>query len=122
LRSYKRLYGVMLFVGIWSAQAAGQDLRPLTGDEITKAIVGNTVRSPNFAEYYAPDGSIHGAEGEKRYQGSWHIDGDRLCVEFPRHDFKDCAWVAASQSGEYSFMDGTRTDVRTVEAGNPDGL
>jgi len=122
LLSCRAFLAIVLTAGNWSAAAFAQDARPLSGPEISTAISGNTIKAPTFAEYYDPDGSIRGLEGEEKYTGSWHVDGDKLCVDFPRHDFKDCVWVALGTDGEYSFMNGRQTNLRTIVAGNPDGL
>jgi hypothetical protein len=109
----------------WAGPAAGEQGQPLTGAEITATISGNTVKGNKFAEYYDPNGTIRGREGDDSddsYQGSWHVEGDKLCVAFPSHDFTSCVWIAPLEGGIYSFMDGQRTDLRTIVGGNPGGF
>jgi len=109
----------------WAVPAAGEQGQPLTGAEIAATVSGNTVKGNKFAEYYDPNGTIRGREGDDAddsYVGSWHVEGDKLCVAFPSHDFTSCVWIAQLDGGVYSFMDGQRTDLRTIVSGNPNGF
>jgi hypothetical protein len=96
-----------------------------TGAEVRDLISGNTVKGTKFSEYYAPDGSIRGREIEdtdEEYLGTWHIDGDQLCVVFPSHDFKSCVSITREPDGTYDFAGDGRHSQRTIVAGNPDKL
>src|SRR5215471_12123739 len=95
----------------WASPAGAEQGQPLSGAEIATAIAGNTVQGAKFVEYYDPDGSVRGREGDDKYAGSWRVDGDRLCVTFPEHDFTSCLWMAQQQGNDYIFMDGKRTSV-----------
>ncbi len=75
------------------AQAA--DLPPLsTGEQIKKAVAGNTVEgsmqaSGRYTEFYAKDGTVSG----KDYQAVWRIEGDTMCWKYKGQP-KDC-WRAS---------------------------
>jgi hypothetical protein len=57
-----------------------------TEAQIRQAIVGNTISGvedgKSYAEYYQPDGYIHGAEPEGLYVGEWRTSGRNLCVRY----------------------------------------
>jgi hypothetical protein len=85
------------------------------------------VKGPKFSEYYAPDGSIRGREIEDEdeddeYLGTWRVDGDRLCVVFPSHDYTNCVSISQEQGSDYVFAGSGIPGKRTVIAGNPDKL
>jgi hypothetical protein len=113
--------------GVWYgyAPAARKEGGPLTGAEIAALVSGNTVRGPKFSEYYAPDGSIRGREIEDEddeYLGTWRIEGDRLCVAFPGHDYTSCVSITPRPGSVYDFVDAERQTTRTIVAGNPGNL
>ncbi len=111
--------------GIWYASPVRKQGGPLTGAEITALVSGNTVKGAKFSEYYAPDGSIRGREIEdedEEYLGTWHVEGDRLCVAFPSHDFTNCVSISQERGGEYDFAGAERHSTRTVVEGNPNNL
>jgi len=111
--------------GIWYASPARKQGGPLTGAEITALVSGNTVKGPKFSEYYASDGSIRGREIEdtdEEYQGTWHVEGDQLCIAFPSHDYRSCVSISRDKSSEYDFADAGRHSKRTIVAGNPNKL
>lgn len=113
---------VILTAGVWSAFAFGDDAKALKGPEITALLSGNTVKGPNFSEYYDADGSVRGSETGSKYAGSWRIDADKLCTDFPSYNYKDCITVRSKNGAEYEFVgsDGTRTF--TVVKGDPGNL
>ena len=53
-----------------------------TGDQIRALLSGNTLQGSNlsaaYAEYYAPDGTLHG----KGYSGKWKVEGDMGCMDY----------------------------------------
>jgi hypothetical protein len=57
-----------------------------TNAEIHHAIIGNTISGTEdgkpYAEYYQPDGYIHGQEPEGSYVGEWRIAGRNVCVRY----------------------------------------
>jgi hypothetical protein len=114
-----------LAAGVWSVAPVPKPVGPLTGAEIMALVSGNTVKGPKFSEYYAPDGSIHGREIEdedEEYEGTWRVDGDRLCVAFASHDYKSCVSISREQGDAYDFAGAERHSTRTVIAGNPSNL
>jgi hypothetical protein len=120
MRARNAFLATILAAAAWPV--AAQDKQPLTGPEIATLVSGNTVKGPYYTEYFDPDGSIRGIEKGKRYEGSWRVDKDRLCVDFPSHQYTDCAWIAPQDGSDYSFMDGQFTFTRTIVAGNPEKL
>src|SRR5215475_1132476 len=111
--------------GLWYASPVRRQGGSLTGAEIAALVSGNTVKGPKFSEYYAPDGSIRGREiedADEEYLGTWQVDGDRLCVVFPSHDYKSCVVVTREQDGAYDFAVGEQHGKRTIVAGNPSNL
>jgi hypothetical protein len=114
-----------LAAGVWHTRSTPEPGGPLTGAEIRTLVSGNTIKGAKFSEYYAPDGSIRGREIEdedEEYQGTWHIDGDRLCVAFPSHDFTACSAITPEHDNEYDFTSSEQHAKRTVIAGNPNKL
>jgi hypothetical protein len=112
-------------VGIWHASPVRRQGGLLTGAEITALVSGNTVKGAKFSEYYAPDGSIRGREIEdedEEYLGTWHVEGDRLCVAFPSQDYTSCVAVIQDKDSEYTFGDGGSPGKRTILNGNPSNL
>ena len=62
----------------------------LTGAEVSKALAGHTLRGSDWAEYYEPGGTIKGNTrlfGVRIYSGSWTIQFDRVCYDFPELRF-----------------------------------
>ena len=112
-------------VVVWHSSPAPRQSGSLAGAEIRELVSGNTVKGPKFSEYYAPDGSVRGREVEdedEKYEGTWRIEGDQLCVAFPSHDFKGCVSIAREPDGAYDFASDDRHGKRTIVAGNPSNL
>lgn len=64
-----------------SSPALAQNLA--SSDELRAAIIGHTVEgtmaaSGRYAEFYAPDGSIHAAD----YAGHWMIRDHEMCFDY----------------------------------------
>jgi hypothetical protein len=113
--------------GIWYRYAppARKEGGALTGAEIAALVSGNTVKGPKFSEYYIPDGSIRGREIEdtdEEYLGTWHVEGDQLCVAFPSHDYKGCVAIIQYKDSEYTFAGSGSPGKRTIINGNPEKL
>jgi hypothetical protein len=80
-----RIVGVAAIVIGLGAAARAEDEFLLTGGEIMRLIVGNTVSGEMgtpFVEHYRDDGTIVGESQDGRYAGKWALDGDRLCLEY----------------------------------------
>ena len=92
-----------------------------TGDALRAALAGNTVQgsmmaSGGFAEYYAPDGSIHAAD----YTGKWTIRGDQFC--FAYGDDPASCWAAVIQGSHVIWMSAAGEEGSgTITPGNPNG-
>jgi hypothetical protein len=104
--------------------AASDDMRLLSGEEIRQEIIGNTVDgqmgSP-FTEFYSPDGAIKGVSGEGRYEGSWSIDKDMLCLVYSEPF--GCRRIGlAGDVVSFITEDGEADGSGTLIKGNPDGL
>ena len=88
---------------------------PLSGEEIRKLIVGNTVKGPIGAQpysfYYFPDGKVSGVIGDDDDDsGTWQIkNGDVFC--FTWIDFFD-----GTQECYQWYRDGSRYTMVSVEA------
>ncbi|MBX2869084.1 MAG: hypothetical protein KTR18_10430 [Acidiferrobacterales bacterium] len=54
----------------------------LSAEEIAKSVSDHTYQGSMtdsaFAEYYAPDGSIHG----KNYSGKWRTEDNKMCFQY----------------------------------------
>ncbi len=92
-----------------------------TAKDLRAAIIGNTVEgsmmaSGGYAEFYAPDGSIHG----KDYDGRWSFDGDRMC--FAYGEDPPACWGAEISGGKVVWMGASGEEGSgTIRAGNPSG-
>ncbi len=80
-----------------------------TNADIRHAIVGNTISGvedgKSYAEYYQPDGYIHGAEAEGLYVGEWRIAGRNFCVRyFIKGEGPDREEVGSGDIGAWECM------------------
>lgn len=79
----------------------------------------------SFAEYYLPDGTLHGQAGDRTYIGSWEVVGEQLCFTYPREgaDSEVDCYSVFKDGDTLSWMgdDGTVLQPAYVE-GNPDNL
>ena len=117
--------GVAAALWYWYAPPARKEGGPLTGAAIAALVSGSTIKGPKFSEYYLPDGSVRGREIEdtdEEYLGTWHVEGDQLCVAFPSHDYKSCVAVIQDKDGEYTFAGSGSPGKRTIINGNPEKL
>jgi len=117
----------MLVLSALGSRAEDQSF--LTLDEISKTIIGNTMTGQakdggGYAEYYAPDGVIHG-QSDKRgaYKGSWWLrkQDNLMCFKYGDGPF-DAGCTRLSLSGdkvEFVLMDGTVEGSATLLPGNP---
>ena len=91
------------------------------GDAIRAALVGNTVTgsmaaSGAYAEFYAPDGSLHAAD----YTGSWAVKGDKMCFAYGQ-DPENCWSVTISGNRVVWSSDAGEEGSGTIKKGNPGG-
>jgi hypothetical protein len=118
-------------LGLSAPGLRAEDQSFLTLDEISKAIIGNTMtgqaKDGGYAEYYAPDGVIHG-RSEKRgaYKGSWWLrkEDNLMCFKYGDGPFDAGCTRLALTGGKVDFvlMDGTVEGSATLLTGNPKNL
>jgi hypothetical protein len=97
---------------------------PASGSEIISALAGNTALLPGgFAEYYAPDGKLHGMSDGQPYEGTWEVRGDTFCTALDG-DPAVCSQVGRDGDTLYWSLDGEKkiSKVSTILAGNPKNL
>ena len=92
-----------------------------SGAAISGAISGNTIRgsmvaSGGFEEYYAPDGQVRGPD----YAGSWHVQGNRLCLAYDG-DPPNCWAVQINGSSVLWIGASGEEGTGTILTGNPRG-
>jgi len=79
-----------------SAMAAGDNEEPyLTADGLIAAFAGATLIGSNWAEYYAPDGTIAGKVKYlgliHRFTGHWIVRQNQVCFEYQRSEYNTCS-------------------------------
>jgi hypothetical protein len=82
----------------------------LNEEDLTKAIVGNTasgryLNGVKWAEYYSPDGKLHGKDDARgEYEAEYEIDDGKICYDYEGSGGDWCASV--SRSGDHiEFID-----------------
>jgi hypothetical protein len=95
------LLGLLLISGMASAAA------PLTGDQIKALLAGNSAAGfadalgKDYTAYYSADGKLVQDLGKgKRRQGTWKINDNNLCTQFPTEPER-CTKVMPADNGEY---------------------
>jgi hypothetical protein len=97
---------------------------PASGPEIAAMLADHTALLPGgFAEYYAPDGKLHGMSDGQPYEGTWEIRGDTFCTALDG-DPAVCSQVGRDGDTLYWSLDGEKkiSKVSTILAGNPRNL
>jgi hypothetical protein len=104
----------------------------VSGDRIRQELAGNSIVEPIsegkvWAEYFAPDGTLRGrTEDGRRFDGSWKIDGNTLCVDYRSIASDWCGQFAEGADGSIDYYrDGkfAKTYPRSVlQTGNPENL
>ena len=104
----------------------------VSGDRIRQELVGNSIVEANlegltWVEYFAPDGTLRGrADDGRRFDGSWKIDGNTLCVDYHSIASDWCGQFAEGADGSINYYkDGrfAKTFPRSVlQKGNPQNL
>ena len=92
-----------------------------TGDAIRAALVGNTVTgsmaaSGAYAEFYAPDGSLHAAD----YTGAWAVKGNKMCFTYGQ-DPEVCWSVVISGAQVVWMSEAGEEGHGRIKPGNPGG-
>lgn len=98
---------------------------PTRADAATlrERIIGNTVTgtmSPDssYTEFYAPDGTIHGAS----YEARWSIKDDRLCLEYDASPQLDCYAVSIDGKALEWHRQGEVQGTGTLVTGDPNNF
>ena len=97
---------------------------PISGGEIMAALNDHTAMLPGgFAEYYAPDGKLHGMSDGQPYEGTWEVRGDTFCTALDG-DPAVCSQVGRDSDTLYWSLDGEKktSAVTTILPGNPRNL
>lgn len=71
-----------------AASVANAQSNYLTGNALQNAISGQTLLANDWAEYYAPDGTILGKARKVfvfDYTGRWTAYEDKICYEYPKN-------------------------------------
>lgn len=133
MRSYLRGGALALtMLGLCAVSARAEERSFLTLEEISKAIIGNTMTGEAkdgsaYAEYYAPDGTIHGtSENGGAYKASWWLrkEDNLMCFRYGDGAF-EAGCVRLSLVGDkvdFVLMDGTVEGSATLLTGNPKNL
>lgn len=93
-----------------------------SGDAIRAAISGNSVQgsmlaSGGYSEFYAPDGTIKGAD----YSGKWSVAGNKMCFAYG-DDPAQCWAVMINGTQVTWFSAGGDEGNGTIKPGNPNGF
>lgn len=104
----------------------------ISGDRIRLELAGNSIVEANaegkiWAEYFSPDGTLRGRTDDgRRFDGSWKIDGNTLCVDYHSIARDWCGQFAEGADGSIDYYnDGKfrKTYPRSVlQKGNPQNL
>jgi len=119
-------------LGLSAGDLRAEERSFLTLDQISKTIIGNTMTGQakdggGYAEYYAPDGVIHGhSDKSGAYKGSWWLrkEDNLMCFKYGDGPF-DAGCVRLALAGDkvdFVLMDGTLEGTATLLTGNPKNL
>ena len=113
-----------------SAAVAADSVAPagvaLSGAAAWEAIKGNTilgkVAGEDFSDYFDPGGAVRHVDGNGQSAGTWAVQGDKVCLDFPEDDERSClSFEVTGATG--TAVDDAGTPLRiTVEPGNTKGL
>jgi hypothetical protein len=104
----------------------------VSGDRIRQELAGNSIVEADWqgkiwAEYFAPEGTLRGRTDDgRRFEGSWKIEGNTLCVDYSSIARDWCGQFAEGADGSIDYYkDGKfrKTYPRSVlQKGNPQNL
>jgi hypothetical protein len=122
MKSVSRLLLVLLCLAalVEGTSAPRAEAGGLSGAEITKRVVGNTVtwstNGDRFAEYYRPDGVVLGQENETPFSALWWIERDLMCFDYAR---SGCVcWRVAVEGDTVDWMRSDQTLTTKLLEGN----
>lgn len=114
--------GVLVSVaGMLLAGPAHTDGKKLSGEEIQALLAGNTVKASDYVEFYDAGGTLRGAEKDGKYDGSWRIDGDKVCIAVPAYKYNECLTIV-KEGEKYAFVGKKKRVKVQVASGNTEDL
>ncbi len=122
--------GALLAGPLAAAQPAPQPA-PATPGKLSGAaawavLVGNTISGKiageDFSDYFDPGGAVRHVDGNGLSAGTWSLQGDKVCLDFPDDDERSCLTLEVEGSAG-TALDDDGTPIRfAVETGNSKGL
>lgn len=118
--------GLLAGAGLGSAALADSAAPTLSGAAAWTVLKGNTIlgkaAGEDFSDYFDPDGAVRHVDGNGLSAGTWSLQGDKVCLDFPEDDERTClAFEVTGGAGTAVGDDGTPLRF-TVEPGNSKGL
>jgi hypothetical protein len=123
--------GISILAGAVGPQARADAMMPMTTAEMMSAVIGNSISGQtedgdSYTEYYAPDGTIHGASTKSgAYRGAWHFRQDQvMCFKYGDGPFDGGCVHLALDGDRLAFIriDGTTEPSVRLIKGNPNDL
>ncbi len=108
-------------------QAPASDNAPLAGKAAWTALLGNTITGRNsdgqtLFEYYRTDGSVQHLDDDGVMNGTWTLQGDRICIKLADDDDETCYEIALEgHVASFTGDDGKPWHYDVLQ-GNPKGL
>ena len=116
----KALGALALLAGMLAGSAHAEG-KKLSGEEIQALLAGNTVKASDYVEFYDASGTLRGAEKDGKYDGSWRVDGDNVCIAVPAYKYNECLTIR-KEGERYAFVGKKKTVKVEVTAGNSEDL
>ncbi|UDL95045.1 hypothetical protein LGH83_01925 [Lichenihabitans sp. PAMC28606] len=109
-----------------SAATAPSAAEKLTGLSAWKALVGNTISGRSgdemFSQYFDAGGKVRYVDQNGLSTGTWAVQGERVCFDFPEDDDHSCsAFEVTGSSGSAIDQDGAAIKF-DITSGNSKGL
>ncbi len=120
--------GLLAGAGLWGAAADTAPPAPatLSGAAAWAAIKGNTVAGKaageDFSDYFDPGGAVRHVDGNGLSAGTWALQGDKVCLDFPDDDERTCLFFEVTGAAGTAVGDDGTPMRFTVEPGNSKGL
>ena len=129
----KKLMGLGLFAAIASLPSLAFGHWSYTGtmpkSEILSKVIRNTVigttpSGSTYAEYYTPDGIVHGIDSKTgKYTAKWSIRDDDLMCWASDNTIEGCVLLVISgDTIKYQLINGSTEGPVKLVPGNPKGL
>jgi hypothetical protein len=113
-----RFFLALIFLALSCHAYSEESLQLATGNQIKKAVTGNTVEgsmqaSGRYTEFYAKDGTVLA----KDYKAIWRIEGNDICWIYKGQP-KDC-WQAAIKGKSVQWVKNNKVQGNgTIVQGN----